>query len=175
MTNYACLVIDVQTGLIRGAYQEQSILSNINLVISKCRSKQIPIVFIQHCHTTYEPLMKGAADWAIHSQLDRQAADTIIEKQASDAFYQTPLKQTLNNLDINHLVITGMQSEYCVDATCRSALSHDFDVSLVKDAHTTGNSRLTAAQIIEHHNTTLANLAHPHHTINLKGAAHIFS
>ena len=52
-----------------------------------------------------------------------------------------------------------MQSEYCVDTTCRSALSRDFDVTLASDAHTTGGP--AAALVIAHHNAVLPNVAHP--------------
>jgi len=47
-------------------------------------------------------------------------------------------------------------TEYCVDTTCRRAISLGYDVTLVSDAHTTvDNKLLTAAQIIAHHNALL--------------------
>ncbi len=52
-----------------------------------------------------------------------------------------------------------MQTGFCVDTTTRRALALGFPVVLVEDAHTTeGNRHLTAAQVIRHHNTTLANI-----------------
>lgn len=48
----------------------------------------------------------------------------------------------------------------CVDTTCRRAFSLGYDVVLAKDAHSTMNSeRLTASQIIEHHNDVLKRFA----------------
>lgn len=64
-----------------------------------------------------------------------------------------------------------MQSEYCVDTTCRSALSRDFDVTLASDAHTTGGP--AAARTIAHHNTVLSNLAHPSRRIVVSASAAI--
>jgi len=64
-------------------------------------------------------------------------------------------------------VITGMQTEYCVDATCRSAMSHDLNVLLIADGHTTGDAGMTAKEIIRHHNEILPNLAHPAATLQL--------
>ena len=62
--------------------------------------------------------------------------------------------------DVAELVICGMHTEFCVDTTVRRALALGYPVVLVEDGHTTaGNSHVTPAQIIQHHNTTLANIS----------------
>ncbi|HTO61462.1 MAG TPA: isochorismatase family protein, partial [Bradyrhizobium sp.] len=54
------------------------------------------------------------------------------------------------------LIITGMQTEYCVDTACRAAAALGYKVSLVEDAHTTFDSKaLPAERIVAHHNATL--------------------
>jgi nicotinamidase-related amidase len=111
--------------------------------------------------------MKGGAGWEVHPDLDQQPNDVFIEKRASDAFYQTPLQAQLEEFGMSRVIVTGKQTEYCVDTTCRSALSKDFDVLLIADGHTTGASHLSARGIIEHHNTILTNLAHPNASLRL--------
>ena len=61
----------------------------------------------------------------------------MIGKTASDSFYRTSLEDELRRLGTTQLIVTGMQTEFCVDTTCRRALSLGFDVTLVSDAHTT--------------------------------------
>ena len=75
-----------------------------------------------------------------------------------DAFYKTNLHQHLSTHGIKKLIIAGIQSEFCVDTTCRQACcSLDYDVTLVIDAHSTWNTDLlTAPQIIAHHNSLLS-------------------
>ncbi|GED17508.1 hypothetical protein AMI01nite_54990 [Aneurinibacillus migulanus] len=54
----------------------------------------------------------------------------------------------------------GVQTEYCVDTTVKSAYSHGYKVKLVRDCHSTYNSDvLTAEQIINHHNNILNQFA----------------
>ena len=66
----------------------------------------------------------------------------------------------LRAAEVTDLVLLGAQTELCVDATARRALSLDYDVDLVADGHTTSaNEILTREQIIAHHNASLANLA----------------
>jgi len=163
----AVLVIDVQTALITGAHREQEILYNINSVIGYARDKNGLVVFVQHCHATYEALKKGNPGWAVHSSLDKRESDIFVEKEASDSFYQTDLDEVLHAHNIEHVVVTGLQTEFCVDTTCRSALSKGYAVTLISDAHTTGNSHLPAQDVIEHHNKILGNLAHPTQSIEV--------
>jgi nicotinamidase-related amidase len=49
-----------------------------------------------------------------------------------------------------------MQTEFCIDTTCRRAYSLGYEIILVEDAHSTWNNNvLQAPQIIAHHNLVL--------------------
>jgi nicotinamidase-related amidase len=49
-----------------------------------------------------------------------------------------------------------MQTDYCIDTTCRSAASRGYRVRLAGDAHSTfDHEHLTAEQIVKHHNRVL--------------------
>ncbi|MEM7098998.1 MAG: isochorismatase family protein [Pseudomonadota bacterium] len=163
----AALVIDVQAGLVPGSYNETQVLSAIQTTISKVRLAGGAIVYIQHCHNQWEPLKKGNPGWALHPFLDTRETDVYVEKTASDAFYDSTLAQLLDEHNISDVVIMGLQTEYCVDATCRAALSRGFEVTLIKDGHTTGDSLLNAELTIAHHNSVLENLAHPRSQIRV--------
>ncbi len=173
MPTSALLIIDMQTALVAGAFNEAAVLSAINTTIHRARSAGAPVIFIQHNHHSFEPLKKGNSGWAIHPVLERLDGDLVIEKEASDAFYETQLHSELTRLGATRVAICGMQTEFCVDATARAALSHEFDVVLISDAHTTGPSHLPAADIINHHNSVLPNLAHPRFSIRTTEAANL--
>jgi nicotinamidase-related amidase len=80
----------------------------------------------------------------------------VVQKHHPDAFQDTNLRRELESKSIERLIITGIQTEYCVDTTCRRAYSLGYDVTLVKDAHSTWSTdHLTAPQIIAHHNAVL--------------------
>ena len=65
-------------------------------------------------------------------------------------------------------------TEYCVDTTCRRAVTLGYDVTLVADAHLTRNTPiLTAAQIIAHHNLLLEGLSAGIHSIKITPASEI--
>ncbi|MCJ7989403.1 isochorismatase family protein [Priestia sp. OVS21] len=80
-----------------------------------------------------------------------------MQKSSWDAFYQTTLYKKLQELEIGKLVIAGMQTEFCLDTTCRRAYSLVYKENiLVKDAHSTFDTAvLSASKIVEHHNNML--------------------
>ncbi|KAA0547467.1 isochorismatase family protein [Bacillus sp. BGMRC 2118] len=57
---------------------------------------------------------------------------------------------------MKQLFRTGIQTEACVDTTCRRGFSMGYKVTLVSDSHSTWDSvEITAQQIINHHNGML--------------------
>lgn len=71
-----------------------------------------------------------------------QAGDIVIEKLRWDAFYATELDSILRNLDVNRLVIAGLQTNVCVETTTRTALMKNFEVAVPEDAVSTDGESL---------------------------------
>ena len=77
------------------------------------------------------------------------------------------------------VVITGVATDYCVDATARSALSHGLHVVLVGDGHVPAaegdpDAGLTPRQIVAHHNRVLGNAIHPGGQLRVCPATEVF-
>jgi len=173
MTRSALLIIDMQVALTAGAWRIDEVLEAIVGLQRQARKVSMPVVFLQHSHRSYAPMRQGAEGWAIHPRLAPRPGDVVVQKTASDGFMETTLRADLDRLGVRRLVVTGMQTEFCVDATCRAALSHGFEVVLAADAHTTGDAVLPAETTIRHHNYALANLAHPRRSIEVMPSAGI--
>ena len=169
----ALLVIDMQVGLVTGAHREKDVVERIAALIERARSKAVPVLFMRHDHASYAPMMRGADTWQIDPRLAPRDAEPVLAKTASDSFFETSLQSELERRGVTRLTIVGMQTEFCVDTTCRSALSHGFDVTLVSDAHTTGDALLPAEQAIRHHNALLPQLSNPDHAIAVVPSADV--
>ena len=59
--------------------------------------------------------------------------DYIITKNTYDAFSNPELEKLLKKLDINHLVVTGVLGEGCVNSTLQNGFSKGFSFSILKD------------------------------------------
>jgi nicotinamidase-related amidase len=157
----AVLVIDVQEGLCEGAhatFESQRVIDRINEVSAKARAAGAPVIFVQHESPSGDFAFESTT-WQLAGRLNVAATDLRLRKTTCDSFHRTALRELLNARGITDLVVCGMQTEFCVDTTVRRALALGYPIALVADAHTTENSRhLSAAQIIQHHNDTLANI-----------------
>ena len=157
----ALLVIDGQRNMFEPdpVYQGDVVRNNIRSLIYRARAEKVPIIYMQNCGDPGEPDEPGTTGWVIHPELAPAKDDVVLKKHGPDSFHQTQLKNILKKRKANRLVIVGMQTELCVDTTCRRANTLGYDVVLVADAHSTFDSKLSAAQIIDHHNDILQNFA----------------
>ena len=172
----ALLVIDVQVGIIEGfhAYPGSEVMEQINRLRTRARTANVPVIYVQHDGPQGDPLEAGSEGWEIHPEITPREEDLIIRKRACDSFFETTLQKELEARGIKHLIVTGCQTEYCVDTTVRRAVSLGCDVTLVSDAHTTvDNKLLTAAQIIEHHNALLDGFDAGSHAIKVRAAEEV--
>ncbi len=159
MSDIALLIIDMQVGNFSGAnpvYRGNELLTKVTRLITKGRSARIPIIYVQNNGGSGDPDEYGTSGWEIHPSIAPVEEDIVVQKKTPDAFHETSLHRELKSRGIKRLIIAGLQTEYCVDTTCRRAFTLGYDVILVSDAHSTWNSPLlTAQQIIDHHNQVL--------------------
>ncbi|WP_223513319.1 cysteine hydrolase family protein [Pseudomonas sp. GL-R-26] len=157
----ALLIIDVQQALCSGEYECFEIgrvINTINDLSARARKAGVPVVLIQH-EEAGSPLAHDAAGWQLAEALETSPKDHRVRKTTGDSFYQTNLQKLLPKEDFERLVICGLQTDYCVNATVRQALKLGYDVVLAGDAHSTvDNGNLTAEDIIAEHNKDLAHL-----------------
>ncbi|MCP1418238.1 nicotinamidase-related amidase [Pseudomonas laurylsulfativorans] len=157
----ALLIIDVQQALCSGEYECFEIgrvINTINDLSARARKAGVPVVLIQH-EEAGSPLAHGAAGWQLAEGLETSPKDHRVRKTTGDSFYQTNLQKLLPKEDFERLVICGLQTDYCVNATVRQALKLGYDVVLAGDAHSTvDNGNLTAEDIIAEHNKDLERL-----------------
>lgn len=153
----ALLIIDVQEAMFSydvKLHDEEGVMDRIVSLWNKARSAGIPVVYIQH--TEDEEYTRGLPTWQISSRIAPREEDIVVEKPTWDAFHRTRLHEELQRLGITDLVICGMQSEFCLDTTCRRAYSMGYSNVLVQDAHSTfSNSQFSGEEIIRHHNAVL--------------------
>lgn len=171
----ALLIIDVQRALCTGEYEcfeITRVIDNINTLSARAREAGIAVVLIQHEEPT-GPFVHGTPDWQLSEALVTGPDDKRVRKTMLDSFYQTTLRKQLPE-GVDRLVICGLQTDYCVNATVRQALTSGYDVVLAADAHSTvDNGPFSAEDIIAEHNKDLARLTGSVARIDVKPAADI--
>ena len=155
-SNTAFVIIDMQVDLLKPAYHAREVLTRISTLLEKARATQTSIVYVQHDGPRGHGLEVDTPGWQIHSAIAPLADELVVHKRASDAFHKTTLQEELSKRGIQHLVVAGGQTEFCVDTTVRRATTCGYEVTLVGDAHTTlDNEQLSASQTIDYYNYLL--------------------
>ena len=149
----ALLVVDVQNGVVAGAHERESVVTNVNNLVQRARRAQVPVVWVQHSD---DGLARGSDDWRIVPELTPGDAEPLVEKNYGDSFEDTALETVLSGLGVGSLVVVGAQTDACIRSTLHGALARGYDATLVGDAHTTEDHTEWGApppdQVIAHTN-----------------------
>jgi nicotinamidase-related amidase len=160
----ALVVVDVQIGVMESAWDAPRIIKNVNIAVEKARSQGVPVIWVQHADSE---LVYGSAAWQLAPELLPAAGEIRIYKQFNSSFEQTILEEDLARLGITHVVLAGAATNWCIRATAYGALERGYDLTLIKDAHTTGTmefedgTKIEAVDIILELNIAMKWLSYP--------------
>lgn len=153
MKKYAVLTNDMQVA-IANKHKERKVavnrfLPNIRKFLQNMRNLQVPVIHLQliikendprssEPYGPFPPLLKGSEGVAILKEVFN-SNDFIIEKNKDSGFFETNLDQKLKELEITDLIITGMQTQICVQTTAADAYFRGYRVIVPTD--TVGSTR----------------------------------
>lgn len=139
------------------------------LILEKFRQEGLPVIHIQHLATRpdatfFLPETSGAE---IHPNVKPANGEKVIVKHFPNSFRETDLLSTLLLKGINNLVICGMMTHMCIDATTRAAKDYGFNAELIGDACATKKLEIKGQAINAQdvHNSFLAALNYYYATV----------
>ena len=158
------IVVDVQVGVVRDAWDAERVVKNVAHTVERARASGVPVLWVQHAD---EDLPHGSPEWQWAPELVPASGEPLIHKHFNSSFEETSLEAELAGLDATHITLAGAASNWCIRATAYAALERGYDLTLVKDAHTTGTmelddgSRIEAASIVRELNIAMTWLSYP--------------
>ncbi len=140
------LVIDFQVGVVADAWEASRVCANIARAVERARAQDVPVIWVQHEH---DKMPRGSPQWQFAPELVPAASESCVYKRYTSVFEETPLEGELARLGATHLVVAGAMSTWCVRAAAYAALDRGYDLTLVKDAHTTNSMTRNDGSVIE--------------------------
>ena len=140
MPDTALVVIDIQNDYFPGGAMElegaEAAGTKASAAIRHFREKKLPVIHVRHLSvrpgaTFFLPGTRGAE---IHASVRPAAGETVVEKNFPNSFRNTGLKDLLEMQSVKNLVIAGMMTHMCVDASVRHAADLGYKVTLLGDA-----------------------------------------
>src|SRR5689334_1999783 len=135
MPDAALLIIDIQNDYFPGGAMAlegpDAAAEKASRALKSFRDRQWPVIHVRHSSirpgsTFFLPGTKGAE---IHASVTPKSGETVIEKNFPNAFRSTGLKEILERQQTKDLVIAGMMTHMCVDATVRHAADLGYKVT----------------------------------------------
>ena len=136
----ALLLVDIQKeyfpggampleGPVEAAVQAQKLLAYF-------RYNHLPAIFIQHVSldpeaTSFRP---GSPGISLDSSIRPLPGEPVVRKHHPNSFRDTNLQELLRTAEVSRLVICGMMTHMCIDATTRAACDYGFECIVAADA-----------------------------------------
>ena len=138
--NTALLLIDIQNDYFPGGRMplegSPEASEKASRILSCFRNRKLPLVHIQHLSTRPEAsfFIPGSEGVEIHASVLPLQPEPVIQKHYPNSFRDTPLQEHLTRSAVNHVVIAGMMTHMCVDATTRAAFDLGYQCTVLHDA-----------------------------------------
>lgn len=140
MSKKALIIIDIQNDYFPGGKftldNSEKSGTKAAQVLNYFRGKGLPVIHIQHISIKEGAFffLPGTEGVKIHECVKPLEDETVVLKNFPNSFLQTNLDSVLKKLGAEELVICGMMSNMCVDATARAAADTGYKCTVAHDA-----------------------------------------
>ncbi len=144
----ALLIVDIQNDYFPGGKMELEgsvpASENARRLLEHFRQANMPTIHVQHISTRpgatfFLPETEGVQ---IHANVRPRQGEVLVQKHFPTAFRETELLNCLQERQVKRLVVCGMMTHMCIDATTRAATDLGFDCLIAGDACATRALRL---------------------------------
>lgn len=159
MSHNVLLVVDVQTALVNEhPHNEEKVIANIKRLITAARQSNTEVLYVRHDDGVGEALEYGTDGWQIYHEIAPLEGEKIFEKKYNSSFLKTGLKEYLESKKVETIFLMGMQTEYCIDATLKSAFDNGYKIMIPEQTNTTfDNEYLSGEKLYEFYNYKIWN------------------
>lgn len=146
------LVIDTQKSIMNDElYNFDVFVSNVKKLINVARKSGIEVIYVRHDDGKSSDLTKGKEGFEIYDEFKPDVNEQIFDKKVNSVFKNTGLLKYLKNKQENDLIITGLQTDYCIDASIKGAFEHGFNVFVPTNANTTTDNDFMTGEASYHY------------------------
>lgn len=148
------LIIDTQKAITnKNLYNFKQFKKNILLLISESRKNNVEVIFTRHDDGPGTELSKGTEGFEIYEPFKPKLQEKVFDKNVNSPFKSTGLLEYLHAKKETTIIVTGLQTEYCIDAAVKCGFEYGFTIIVPQNANTTfDNSFMTGKQSYEYYN-----------------------
>ncbi len=148
------LVIDMQKGLVdEDLYDYENFLNRTLRLVDAARKNGTEVIFVQHDAGPGSGMSAGDEAFEIIDELRPEPGEKVFVKTINSCFGNRVFKAYLEQQEDKGLMIIGLQTNYCIDATVKSAFERGFDVIIPEGSNSTfDNNYMSAETTVRYYN-----------------------
>ena len=148
------LVVDMQKGIVdEDLYDYESFKDRTARLIDAARKNNVEVIFIQHDAGEGSGLTVGDEDFEIIDEIHPREDEKVFVKKINSCFGNSDFRQYMEKQEDKRLMIIGLQTNYCIDATVKSAFERGFEVILPEGTNSTfDNDYMTGETTVRYYN-----------------------
>lgn len=141
------LVVDVQKLITNEKlYNFDTFISNVKLLIEKARKNDVEVIYVRHDDGVGQALTKGTDGFEIYEEIAPMSDERIFDKFVNSSFNGTGLLEYLRSKGEKEIIVVGLQTEYCIDATVKCGFEHGFRVIVPEYSNSTFDNEFMSAE-----------------------------
>ena len=148
------LVIDIQKGITdEELYAFDSFIQNVTKLIDTARLNGVEVIYVQHDDGPGSGFSVGDEDFEISDLVAPKEGEKIFIKEINSCFGNKDFAAYLESQGDKELMIIGLQTNFCIDATIKSAYEKGYHVYVPEGANSTfDNDYMTGETTYRYYN-----------------------
>ena len=148
------LVVDMQKGIVDDElYDYENFMDRTVRLIDAARNSNVEVIFVQHDAGKTSGLSVGDEDFEIIDEIRPKEGEKVFVKKINSCFGNKDFREYTEKQEDKRLMIIGLQTNYCIDATVKSAFERGFEVIIPEGTNTTfDNDYMTGETTVRYYN-----------------------
>ena len=148
------LAIDMQKGIVdEELYAYYTFLERTVRLIGEARKNGVEVVFAQHDAGPGSGMSAGDEAFEIIDEVLPLPGEKVFVKTINSCFGNRDFKEYLKTREDRRLMIVGLQTNYCVDATLKSAFERGYEIIIPEGTNSTfDNDYMTGETAVRYYN-----------------------
>ena len=148
------LVVDMQKCLVdEELYDYDSFVEKTAKLIDAARKNGTEVIYVQHDAGPGSGLSAGDEGFEIADQVSPEKGEKVFVKTINSCFGNTEFREYMEHQEDKRLMIIGLQTNYCIDATVKSAFERGYEVIIPEGTNSTfDNDYMTGETTVRYYN-----------------------
>ena len=148
------LVVDMQKCLVdEELYDYDSFVEKTVKLIDAARKNRVEVIYVQHDAGPGSGLSVGDDGFEIADQVSPEEGEKVFVKTINSCFGNKEFKEYMEQQEDKRLMVIGLQTNYCIDATVKSAFERGYEVIIPEGTNSTfDNAYMTGETTVRYYN-----------------------